>query len=160
MTSIAGLNNFNNLLYATKRMAISDELEHRAGRVGMDLQFKGYANIDEVLTTAAAKINGKRADIKYTPDILHSRPYYGYDARIDPTLLNSVRNKYVDVSGLLIPNKDLPKNKNNMENCTFFSKFQNFFKKWNDFLKKFFKKRGFLKKCFSKFFISFFFFRR
>ena len=114
MTSIAGLNNFNNLLDATKRRAISEELEHRAGRVGMDLRFKGYANIDEVLTTAAAKINGKRADIKYTPDILHSRPYYGYDARIDPTLLNSVRNKYVDVSGLLIPNKDLPKNKNNM----------------------------------------------
>jgi hypothetical protein len=25
--------------------------------------------------------------------VLHSRPYYGYDARMDPTLLNSVRNK-------------------------------------------------------------------
>ncbi len=44
----------------------------------------------------------------------HSRPYYGYDARIDPTILNAVRNKYVDVSGLLIPNNDLPKNKNGM----------------------------------------------
>ncbi len=114
MSSVARLNNFNNLLYATKRTAISQELERKAGGVGMDLRFKGYANIDEVLTTAAAKINGKYADIKYTPDVLHSRPYYGYDARMDPTLLNSVRNKYVEVSGLLIPNKDLPKNKNNM----------------------------------------------
>ena len=114
MSIVAGLNNFNNLLYATKRRGISETLERKAGRVGMDLRFKGYANIDEVLTTAAAKINGKYGDSKYIPKGLHSRPYYGYDARIDPTLLNSVRNKYVDVSGLLIPNKNLPQNKNNM----------------------------------------------
>ena len=68
----------------------------------------------EVLTTAAAKINGKSGDMKYIPYTQHSRPYFGYDARIDPTLLNSVRNKYVDVSGLLIPNKDLPKGKDKM----------------------------------------------
>ena len=114
MTSVAALNNFNNLLHATKRRAISEDLEHKAGRVGMNLEFRGYANIGEVLTTAAAKMNGKYADIKYVPNALHSRPYYGYDARMDPTLLNSIRNKYVDVSGLLIPNKDLPKNKDKM----------------------------------------------
>jgi len=114
MSIVAGLNHFNNLLYATKRRAISETLERKAGRVGMDLRFKGYANIGEVLTTSAAKINGKRADIKYMSNVLHSRPYYGYDARMDPSLLNSIRNKYDDVSGLLIPNKDLPKNKNNM----------------------------------------------
>ena len=114
MSIVAGLNHFNNLLYATKRRAISETLEHKAGRVGMDLRFKGYANIGEVLTTSAAKINGKRADIIYMSNVLHSRPYYGYDAKMDPTILNSIRNKHVDVSGLLILNKDLPKNKNNM----------------------------------------------
>ena len=56
MTSIAGLNIFNNLLYATKRRAISKESEHKAGTVGMDLRFKGYAKIGEVLRTAVAKI--------------------------------------------------------------------------------------------------------
>ena len=113
MSSVAGLNNYNNLLHATKRIAISEALEHIAGRVGMDLRFKsqGFGRIDEVLTTPAAKINGKSRDLKYIPTALHSRPYYGYDARMDPTLLNSVRNKYVEVSGLLIPNKDLPKGK-------------------------------------------------
>ena len=73
-----------------------------------------YENINEVLTTRTAQINGKSGDSQYIPDEKHSRPYYGYDARIDPTILNAVRNKYVDVSGLLIPNKDLPKNKNGM----------------------------------------------
>ena len=115
MASIAGLNNFNNLFYATKKRAFHEQLEHRAGRVGMDLRFRGYGNTDEVLTSAAAQINGKYADILYVPEGIHSRPYYGYDARMDPTILNSVRNKYVDVSGLLIPNKSLPKNKNNMD---------------------------------------------
>jgi hypothetical protein len=81
----------------------------------MYLRFRGYGNTDEVLTSAAAQINGKYADILYVPEGIHSRPYYGYDARMDPTILNSVRNKYVDVSGLLIPNKSLPKNKNNMD---------------------------------------------
>ena len=33
MTTIAGqLNNFNNLLYNTKRRAVNDYLEHKAGR--------------------------------------------------------------------------------------------------------------------------------
>ena len=114
MSITATLNHFNNLLEATKRRAIGESLEHRAGRVGLDLTFKGYETINKVLTTPAAQINGKYGDIKYVPDVLHSRPYYGYDARMDPTLLNSVRNKFVDVSGLLIPNKDLPKNKNKM----------------------------------------------
>ena len=114
MSITATLNHFNNLLEATKRRAIGESLEHRAGRVGLDLTFKGYETINKVLTTPAAQINGKYGDIKYVPDVLHSRPYYGYDARMDPTLLNSVRNKFVDVSGLLIANKDLPKNKNNM----------------------------------------------
>lgn len=114
MSSVAGLNNYNNLLQTTKRVAKAEVLEHKAGRVGMDLGFKGYGNIGEVLTTATAKLNGKYADIKYIPDVLHSRPYYGYDARMDPTLLNSIRNKYVDVSGTLIPNKYLPKNKDKM----------------------------------------------
>ena len=41
MSSVAGLNNFNNLLQATKRIANSEASERRAGRVGMDLRFKG-----------------------------------------------------------------------------------------------------------------------
>ena len=114
MSITATLNHFNNLLEATKRRAIGESLEHRAGRVGLDLTFKGYETINKVLTTPAAQINGKYGDIKYVPDVLHSRPYYGYDARMDPTLLNSIRNKFVDVSGLLIANKDLPKNKDKM----------------------------------------------
>jgi hypothetical protein len=118
MSSVAGLNNYNNLLQATKRQAISEALEHKAGRVGMDLRFKGYNKTDEILTTAVAKINGKSRDLKYIPTALHSRPDYGYDARMDPTLLNSIRNRYVDVSGTLIPNKYLPKNKDKM-NMTF-----------------------------------------
>ena len=119
MSSVAGLNNFNNLLQATKRIANSEASERRAGRVGMDLRFKGYSKIDEVLTTSVAKLNGKSRDLKYIPDVLHSRPDYGYDARFDPTLLNSIRNKYVDVSGLLIPNKDLPKKNKDKMNITF-----------------------------------------
>ena len=118
MASIAGLNGFNNLLYATNKRAMSEALEHRAGRVGLDLRFKGYETINEVLTTRTAQINGKHGDSKYIPEGIHSRPYYRYDARMDPTLLNSVRNKYVDVSGLLIPNKNLPKGKDDM-NRTF-----------------------------------------
>ena len=114
MSSVAGLNGFNNLLYATKKRAIYEALEHRAGRVGMDLRFKGYENINEVLTTKAVQINGKHGDSKYIPTDNHSRPYYGYDAKYDPTTSNSVHNKYVDVSGLLIPNKNLPKGKDKM----------------------------------------------
>lgn len=97
----------NNLLYQTQRRAMADELEHRSGRVPLDLSFKGYATIDRVLTAKASQINGKHGDIKYKGVEVHSRPYYGYDARIDPTILNAVRNTFVDVSGLLIANKDL-----------------------------------------------------
>ncbi len=70
--------------------------------------------MNEVSTTRTAQTNGESGDSLYIPQDKHSRPYYGYDARIDPTTLNAVRNKYVDLSGLLIPNKDLPKNKNGM----------------------------------------------
>ena len=44
----------------------------------------------------------------------HSSPNYGFDAPMDPTILNAVRNRYVDVSGVLIPAQYLPKNKNNI----------------------------------------------
>ena len=74
MASIAGLNGFNNLLYATNKRAMSEALEHRAGRIGLDLRFKGYETINEVLTTGAAQINGKHGDSKYIPEGIHSRP--------------------------------------------------------------------------------------
>ena len=107
MSSIAGLNNFNNLLYNTRKRAVAKKMEHLAGRVGMDLSPKTPSRIGEILTAKVSQINGKHGDLKYVPYSIHSRPYYGYDARYDPTLLNSVRNKYVDVSGLLIPNRNL-----------------------------------------------------
>ena len=107
MASIAGLNKFNNLLYATNKRAVSELQEHRAGRVGLDLSYKKPSHLDENLTLPASQINGKRGDLKYKPTILHSRPYYGYDARFDPTILNCIKNKFVDVSGTLIPNKNL-----------------------------------------------------
>ena len=68
MSSISGLNNFNNLLYATHKRAVYNALEHRAGRVGLDLRFKGNENINEVLTTRTAQINGKSGDSQYIPD--------------------------------------------------------------------------------------------
>ena len=102
MTSIAGLNNFNNLLYNTKKIAIANVLEHRAGRVPLDLSYKTPARPDELLTSSISQINGKYGDLKYKPIVLHSRPYYGYDARYDPTILNAVRYKYTDVSGQLV----------------------------------------------------------
>ena len=80
MTSIAGLNNFNNLLYSTRKRAIANDLEHRAGRVPLDLSDKTPAKIDELLNCKRAQINGKNGDLKYKPFVLHSRPYYGYDA--------------------------------------------------------------------------------
>ena len=40
MTTIAGqLNNFNNLLYSTQKIAIANKLEHRSGRVPLDCLF-------------------------------------------------------------------------------------------------------------------------
>ena len=107
MASVAGLNNFNNLLYATKKRAIVNVQEHRAGRVPMDLRYKGEDPINEVLTCKVSQLNGKRGDLKYEPKVLKSRPYYGYDAPFDPTILNCIRNKFVDVSGTLIPNRHL-----------------------------------------------------
>jgi hypothetical protein len=107
MSSVAGLNNFNNLLYNTRKRAVADKMEHLAGHIGMDLSYKPPSRIGELLTAKVSQINGKHSDLKYVPTSLHSRPYGGYDARYDPTLLNSVCNKYVDVSGLLIPNRNL-----------------------------------------------------
>ena len=49
MTSIAGLNNFNNLLYNTRKIAIANNSEHQAGRVPLDLSYKRPAKIDELL---------------------------------------------------------------------------------------------------------------
>jgi hypothetical protein len=109
MTSIAGLNNFNNLLYNTRKIAIANNLEHRAGRVPLDLSYKRPARIDELLNCGVAQLNGKYKDLKYKTTATHSRPYYGYDSRFDPTILNAVRNTYTDVSGLLIPPINLPR---------------------------------------------------
>jgi hypothetical protein len=110
MTTIAGqLNSFNNLLYNTKRISLADKLEHRAGRVPLDLSYKTPARTNEIINCDAAQINGKHGDLKYKPKGVHSRPYYGYDARFDPTILNAVRYKYTDVSGRLIAPVNLPK---------------------------------------------------
>ena len=109
MTSIAGLNNFNNLLYNTRKIAVGNYLEHKAGRTGLDLSYKTPARTNEALNCDVAQINGKYGDLKYKPRVLHSRPYYGYDAKFDPTILNAVRYKYTDVSGLLIPPVNLPR---------------------------------------------------
>jgi hypothetical protein len=119
MTSIAGLNNFNNLLYNTRKIAIGDHLEHKAGRVPLDLSYKTPARTNEILNCNAAQINSKSGDLKYKPRVLHSRPNdTDYNARIDPTILNAVRYKYTDVSGLLIPPINLPKNKYDMNKTT------------------------------------------
>ena len=112
MTSIAGLNNFNNLLYSTHKIAIANKLEHRAGRVPLDLSYKRPARINELLNCSKAQVNGKNGDLKYKPHVTHSTPNYGYDAKFDPTILNAVRNKYTDVSGLLIRPVDLPRKTN------------------------------------------------
>ena len=110
MTSVEGLNGFNNLLARTKARNLASELEHRVARIPLDLSFKGNNITNEVLTSKVSQINGKFADIKYKPNTeIHSRPYYGYDARFDPTILDAVRNKLVDVSGRLIPNRELQK---------------------------------------------------
>jgi len=114
MTTIAGqYNKFNNLLYSTQRRAEVDYAEHKAGRVPLDLSYKGDAPVYRVLNAGAAQVNGKRFDIKYQPKILRSQPDYSYDARYDPTILNAVRYKYTDVSGLLISPINLPKKKIN-----------------------------------------------
>ena len=109
MTSIAGLNDFNNLLYNTRKIAIANNLEHRAGRVPLDLSYKRPARIDELLNCGVAQLNGKHSDVKYKPTVLHSRPYHNYDAKMDPTILNAVRYTYTDVSGRLISPVNLPR---------------------------------------------------
>lgn len=116
MATIAGnYNHFNNLLYTTRRYTQADVLEHLAGRVGPDLKPKKPARPTEVINANRAQINGKSGDLLYkTPFEKHSRPYYGYDASYDPTINNAVKNKFTDVSGLLIPPVKLPKNKDYM----------------------------------------------
>jgi len=106
MTSISGNNNFNSLLFSAKRVALAETLEHLAGHTPLDLSYKEPARPDELLNFSRAQLNGKYGDLKYKPTSLKSRPYLNYDARFDPTILNAVRNKYVDVSGLFIPNKE------------------------------------------------------
>ena len=115
MASVENVNHFNNLTFKTKKREIANILEHRAGRVPLDLSYKKPSPINEVLSCDTSQINGKSGDLKYKPIDKHSRPYYGYDSKFDPTILNAVRNRYVDVSGLLIPNRDLPKNNYKME---------------------------------------------
>lgn len=110
MSSISGKKDFNNLLFSAKRVALAEKLEHLAGHTPLDLSYKKPARLDELLNCSRAQMNGKYGDLKYKPTSIRSRPYLNYDAGFDPTLLNAVRNKYVDVSGLMIPNKELPKN--------------------------------------------------
>jgi len=120
MATIAGYNNkFNNLLYKTQRNVDMTNNIIRAARVPMDLKYKGESPVDKIINCGAAQINGKHGDLKYITDTeKHSRPYYGYDARFDPTILNAVRNKYVDVSGRLIPNYALSNNGKDTINMT------------------------------------------
>ena len=121
MSGVAGLNKFNNLLYATHKRAVCNQQEHKAGHIGMDLRYKGEAPINEVLTCKVSQLNGKHGDLRYQPKVLHSRPYGGYDARFDQTILNSIRDRYVNVSGVLIPNKDLRINSKNNHTVKTFS---------------------------------------
>ena len=109
MTTIAGLNNFNNLLYSTRKIALANQLEHKAGRTPLDLSYKKPAKIDELLNCGVAQINGKYKDLKYKPTATRSRPYHNYDAKMDPTILNAVRYTYTDVSGRLISPVNLPR---------------------------------------------------
>jgi len=107
MTSVENIQGFNNLLYSVKRRGLSQALEYEAGHQPLDLSFKGYGNINNVLTAKASQINGKQGNIIYKPKALRSRPQLNYEEGKDPTILNSVRNKLVNVSGQLIPNRDL-----------------------------------------------------
>ena len=109
MATIGGLNGFNNLLYATKKRFISEALERNAGHVPLDLSYKEPSRPTEVLNAPRAQINGKYGDLLYMPTIQRSRIDLNHTAGFDPTILNAVRNKYVDVSGVLIPNKELRK---------------------------------------------------
>lgn len=107
MANVVGANGFNNLLFKTNLIAVSNDLEHLKGHTPLDLRFKGYENINKVINANRSQINGKHGDIIYMPTAKFNKPDYSHDARIDPTILNSVRDKLVEVSGRLIPNKDL-----------------------------------------------------
>ena len=98
---------FNNLLFATKKIAIAEQLEHSAGHTPLDLSYKKPARPDELLTATKSQLNGKYGDLKYIPTVTRSRPDFNYDAGFNPTILNGVRNKFIDVSGVLIPAKEL-----------------------------------------------------
>ena len=109
MARVENVNGFNNLLYSTERRRFSELAEHYSARVPLDLSYKGESPVTKILFTGASQLNGKSGDLKYEPTpIAHSRPYYNNEAGFDPTILNAIRNKYVDVSGLLIANEDLP----------------------------------------------------
>ena len=100
---------FNNRLETVFRNRERDALEHQMARVPLDFSYKGQSPVTKLLLCGSEQINGKQFDIKYQPKVLRSTPNYGYDARIDPTILNAVRNRFVDVSGLLIPARNLTK---------------------------------------------------
>lgn len=107
MATVGGLNGFNNLLFAGKKMAIADVLEHNAGHTPLDLSYKEPSRPLEVMNASRSQLNGKFGDLKYVPPMSKSRPDFNYDAGFDPTILNATRNKYIDVSGVLIPSKEL-----------------------------------------------------
>ena len=98
---------FNNLLFATKKIAMAEQLEHLAGHTSLDLSYKKPARPEELLTAPKSQLNGKYGDLKYMPTVIRSSPNLNYDAGFNPTILNAVRNKFIDVSGVLIPSKEL-----------------------------------------------------
>ena len=73
MATIGGFNgSFNNLLYATKKRAISEILEHNAGHVPLDLSYKQPSKSTEVLNAPRGQTNGKYGDLLYLPTIQSS----------------------------------------------------------------------------------------
>ena len=111
MAQVQALNNFNNLLYHRDKRVITEELEHRAGRVPLDLSYKKPSAILEILTANKSQINGRHSRFNFEPQVSTSRPSYGYDSRIDDTLLRAISDKYVNVSGLLVPARDFKKDR-------------------------------------------------
>jgi len=81
MTSVENIQGFNNLLYSVKKRGRAEALEHANGHQPLDLSFKGYPNINNVLTAKVSQINGKLGDIIYKPKAIQSRPDFSYDAR-------------------------------------------------------------------------------
>ena len=117
MAQVCNTKYYNNLLATVSRNKERDDLEHKMARVPLDLRYKGENPVTKLLTCGSEQINGKQYDIKYQPKIIRSTPNFGYDARKDTTILNGIRNKFVDVSGLLIPNQEL-KQKDKQMNFT------------------------------------------